>query len=99
MNFLHKYFAVFIFLLLPFFAFTFYLLVSRWPIQWSTDITDYIAFGLSLLLGLLGLFFTSWRLGGKVIFAVVYLVVMYFPVIYFGVVFVLCEVLGDCSYN
>jgi len=72
-----------------------YLAVSRWPVPWFSSLTDYLAVGAALAIGLLSLRGFEWRGSVKAYVAVVYCLAMATGLIYFSVLFV-CAVFGRC---
>lgn len=79
----------------PFVFMAGYLAVSRWPVAWFSSLTDYLAVGAGLAIGLLALHGFDWRGSVKAYVAVVYVLAMATGLIYFSVLFV-CAIFGRC---
>ena len=87
--------SLIMFILGPFIFMSVYLLISRWPIHWFTEISDYVAFIISMAIGLTGLVFLPALKWKKIILAVIYFPLASIAMFYGGFMFV-CFIFGDC---
>lgn len=87
--------ATILFFIGPMIFMSSYLLLSRWPFRWFTEITDYIGFGVSLIIGLIGLINLSVPLITKFLIAVLYIPLLGIIIFYGSFMFV-CAFFGDC---
>jgi hypothetical protein len=72
-----------------------YLSVSRWPEPWFTSMTDWIALGLAILVGLTGLWSLPFNRWQRATATLIYVPVMGVLLGVSALLFV-CELFGDC---
>ena len=72
-----------------------YLVLSRIPVRWFTPETDYVALGVSVLIGVVAIFSSALSRLGKVILCAVYAPVCAACLVFYSMFF-LCAIAGDC---
>jgi hypothetical protein len=80
---------------LPFLVLTVYLLASRWPARWFSEVSDEVGLGISVLAAVVCIWLVRVRLPWRVIALVAYIPALCVALTMYALTFV-CSTFSDC---